>query len=123
MSVDVDTTTITNNLKLLASQNARVRNKALRAGAKVIEEGLVKNTKEIKGKGDKEHMTDNVSTGNVKDGEIIVGFNKSVAWRVHFTEFGTIRQNAKGFIQRTEDELQNEVMNVVANELRKGFGL
>ena len=51
----------------------------------------------------KTHMKDHVvyskPTANKPVSE--VGFDKQVAWRAHFVEFGTIKQDPQAFIQKT----------------------
>ncbi|PKR84866.1 HK97-gp10 family putative phage morphogenesis protein [Heyndrickxia camelliae] len=121
MSVDVSTTRINDNLRRLAIEQTKVRNRALKEAGKRLAQRLRENTP-VDGKTD-EHMRDDVRVSGVKDGEVTVGFGKDTAWRAHFVEMGTIKQRPQGFIQRTEEEMRNEILQIVETELRRGFGL
>ncbi|EUJ34271.1 HK97-gp10 family putative phage morphogenesis protein [Brochothrix campestris] len=117
------------SLRKMAQGLTRPTNKALNAGAEVFAERLEKNTPvfdntKYKGKrGDYmfKHAKDNVTYGTPKNGEILIGFKKDVAWRVHFVEFGTIRQAPKPFIQKTQKQASSEVFKVMLNEMSKGL--
>ncbi|WOZ56197.1 type I neck protein [Brochothrix phage BtpYZU02] len=119
------------NLRKMAQGLTAPTNKALTAGAKVFAETLEKNTpvydsKKYQGKRGKymfKHAKDNVVFGSPKNGEITVGFEKDVAWRVHFLEFGTIRQSPKPFIQKTQQEMATEVFETMVSAMSKGIKL
>lgn len=64
-----------------------------------------------------EHAKDNIVKSTAKDGYAEVGFNDSVSWRVHFTEFGTIKQRPQGFVQKTEKQVEQEVIEIISKVL------
>lgn len=111
------------NLKRLAGQDKRARNKALKKGAEHIRKKLEQNTPEsVKEAG--KHLKEYTTITNVNaDGEILIGFDKDVSYRAHFVELGTIYQPAQHFIQRTQQQTKEDFFNIVAEELRKELGL
>jgi HK97 gp10 family phage protein len=122
MSVDIKNSIDKNILEMVKGQK-KVIDDAIKEGAKLIKRGLEeeapKNTFI-----NEEHIRDNVKISKIDDdGTITIGFNKNVSWRVHFTELGTIHQRPNNFIERTEKSLQNEVMDLIQRELKKGLGL
>lgn len=124
-SNSVDMTEIELQLKRLAAQNIQVRNKALKKGAEHIRQQLERNTpigrnNSMTHKHMKEHTT--ITNPNA-DGEIAIGFEKAVSWRVHFAELGTAKQPPQAFIQRTLAQTKEEFNRIVSEELRKGFGM
>lgn len=50
-----------------------------------------------------------------------IGFDKQVAWRVHFVEFGTIKQKPQPFIQRTITDVENEVADIIQKYLKEAL--
>lgn len=72
-------------------------------------------------KGDRIHAKDHViyskATKNNPTAE--VGFDKEVAWRMHFVEFGTIKQKPQPFVQRTIEDIQNDIQTIIANKLKE----
>ncbi|MFG3610997.1 HK97-gp10 family putative phage morphogenesis protein [Rummeliibacillus stabekisii] len=122
MGVQIDTHTIDLALKQMAGKEKKVRNKALQVAAKAFAQELRKNTPT--NQKDTEHLKDDIKISKIDgNGEIFIGYGKETAWRAHFVELGTIKQMPQGFIQRTEREMQSEVMKIMRNELRKGLGL
>lgn len=128
---DVEIIGIEENLKRLAGQNKRVRNKALKTGAELMENRLklatprgITQQKKSKDGTPHKHLTEHTTFSNVNaNGEIVIGYDESVNYRVHFIELGTIHQMPQAFIQRTQKETEQEFFNLVASELRKGLGL
>ena len=122
MGLSTDSSGISRELKRLARANKKVEEKALQKAAEMVAAELRSNTPvdpESKGK----HLKDNVVIGTAKDGEIQIGYAKEVAWRAHFVEMGTIKQRPQGFIQRTQESMQEEVMRLLEAEIRRGLGL
>lgn len=74
--------------------------------------------------GNRAHMKDHIvftkPTNNRPYSE--VGFDKEVAWRVHFVEFGTIKQKPQGFIERTIKDIENDVANIIQKYMMRGLG-
>lgn len=48
-----------------------------------------------------------------------VGFDKEVSWRVHFVEFGTIKQPPQGFIQKTLKDIESKVADIIQSEMMR----
>lgn len=131
MSVEVDTSEVFKAFRQLETNVKRVENPALRKAASYAQDKLKQNTPYWSGKKSngkrgaymQEHAKDHVIAGSVKNGTIDVGYDKEVAWRMHFIEFGTIKQKPKGFVQKTQKQIENEVTNIIANELKRRLGL
>lgn len=67
----------------------------------------------------KAHMKDHVVYSKAKDGVVEIGFDSEVAWRIHFTEFGTIKQPPQHFVEKSLDDLSREVQTMVEIELQR----
>lgn len=69
----------------------------------------------------KTHMRDHIvfsrPTANNPVSE--VGFDKQVAWRAHFVEFGTIKQRPQPFIKTTMKDIENKVTNIIQSEMMR----
>lgn len=73
--------------------------------------------------GNRAHMKDHIvfskPTKNKPYSEI--GFDKEVAWRAHFVEFGTIKQRPQGFIQTTVKEIEDKIANIIQKYMMRGL--
>lgn len=69
----------------------------------------------------KTHMKDHVvySKPTAKNPISEVGFDKEVSWRVHFVEFGTIKQPPQGFIQKALKDIEGKVADIIQNEMMR----
>ena len=69
----------------------------------------------------KTHMRDHIvySKPTVNKPVSEVGFDKQVAWRAHFVEFGTIKQPPQAFIQKTMKDIENKVANIIQSEMMR----
>lgn len=131
MSVEVDATEVYKALREVKANVQRVESPALRKAGEYAKTELEKNTprwdeKKSKGKrGDYmlEHASDHVVIGSVKDGNIDVGYDDDVSWRMHFIEFGTIKQDPKGFVQKTQKQIEKQVTQIIADEVKRRLGL
>lgn len=47
-----------------------------------------------------------------------VGFDSDVAWRMHFVEYGTIKQKPQPFMRSTIESVENKVRDIIINKLR-----
>lgn len=69
----------------------------------------------------KTHMKDHVvyskPTANKPVSE--VGFDKQVAWRAHFVEFGTIKQDPQAFIEKTLKDIESKVTDIIQSEMMR----
>lgn len=69
----------------------------------------------------KTHMKDHIvySKPTVNKPVSEVGFDKQVAWRAHFVEFGTIKQPPQAFIQKTMRDIENKVADIIQSEMMR----
>lgn len=69
----------------------------------------------------KTHMRDHIvySKPTVNKPESEVGFDKQVAWRAHFVEFGTIKQDPQPFIETTMKDIENKVADIIQSEMMR----
>lgn len=67
------------------------------------------------------HMKDHVvySKPTAKKPISEVGFDKKVAWRAHFVEFGTIKQDPQPFIKTTMKDIESKVADIIQNEMMR----
>ena len=101
--------------------------KALKAGGEVIAKQLETNTPT----GDSHRLLSlkgNVKVSNTrKDRDtgqqfVVINYstkNPDVQWRVHFVEFGTIRQRPQLFMTKTFEQTQSKAQEAIFNELKK----
>lgn len=97
--------------------------KAVEEGGKYGAQALKKRTPTAKDDANREHAKNHIvhSKPTVAKPYSEVGFDKEVAWRMHFVEFGTIKQRPKGFIQKTIKDIESEVADIIQNYMRKGL--
>lgn len=108
---------------------AKAINKAGEAGRKVLEKEVPyfdgkKYAGRKKGQDyKKEHFRDNtaLTKATKTKHEAYIGFNDKVAWRVHFTEFGTMRQRPQRFIEKTMKQVEDEVQQIIMNAMKEAF--
>ena len=69
----------------------------------------------------KTHMRDHIvySKPTVNKPTSEVGFDKQVAWRAHFVEFGTIKQDPQPFIETTMKDIESKVADIIQNEMMR----
>lgn len=69
----------------------------------------------------KTHMKDHIVFSKPTTNNPIseVGFDKQVAWRAHFVEFGTIKQRPQPFIETTMKDIENKVANIIQSEMMR----
>lgn len=132
MSVEVRTQGIDQSLKKLAGQQKKAERKAVQQASEYYAAALETKTPVYEGEKYKgtsrkgymlEHAKDHIVVSKFKDGRIQVGFDKEVSWRVHFTEFGTIKQQPNGFMERTQQSTQREVVEIMERAIRRELGL
>lgn len=70
-----------------------------------------------------EHARDHVTYTKAKDGQVEIGFDDEVSWRIHFIEFGTINQPPQHIIEKSLDALADEVQARVEREIMRRLGL
>ena len=69
----------------------------------------------------KTHMKDHIvySKPTVNKPVSEVGFDKQVAWRAHFVEFGTIKQDPQPFIETTMKDIEKKVADIIQSEMMR----
>lgn len=69
----------------------------------------------------KTHMRDHIVFSRPTTNNPIseVGFDKQVAWRAHFVEFGTIKQDPQPFIETTMKDIENKIANIIQSEMMR----
>lgn len=69
----------------------------------------------------KTHMRDHIVFSRPTTNNPIseVGFDKQVAWRAHFVEFGTIKQDPQPFIETTMKDIENKVADIIQSEMMR----
>lgn len=67
----------------------------------------------------KTHMKDHIvySKPTINKPVSEVGFDKNVAWRASFVEFGTIKQPPQAFIQKTMRDIESNVADIIQSEM------
>lgn len=126
------TNTIDKSLLKMAQQSEKLQKTAWKQGAKLIADRLLLNTPVWDGskysgsRGDymQKHAKDNVVFSyNNQTGETLIGYSADVAWRMHFVNMGTMKQNGQHFIERTIAETEAEALRLVESEIKRGLGL
>lgn len=69
------------------------------------------------------HAKDHIVITKATKGKLSteVGFDKTVSWRVHFLEYGTIKQKPQAFIQKTMSEVEKEVATIIENHFKEAL--
>lgn len=118
------------NIENLGKAADKEVGKALRESAVIVQKELEKNTpKSLVDHPKHEHAKPNTKISNVKTNRdtggkyITVGFPKEIKWRIHFVEFGTIRQKPTLFMTKTINNTQSAVMNSIIQQIKKGLNL
>lgn len=111
---------INRDLRRLARQHQQATERVLLRVAAEMAKELEKNTPR-----DTNGLAENVVFAMDKqdDQQVLIGYDKEVAWRAHFVELGTIKQPPQGFIQKTHDENIQEIIKLLEKELRRELGL
>lgn len=111
----IDSSDVTKGLKKVQQSIRKAEKEALKEAANHVANELEKNTP--KSKEGTDHAKNHVVKSGVKDGMAEVGFDKDVAWRIHFIEFGTIKQRPQGFVQKTQTQVEQEVVEIITKAL------
>jgi HK97 gp10 family phage protein len=96
---------------------------AINEAALVAAEELKNKTPEWYGKGGSNHAKDHITTTKATKNNLNaeVGYDKEVAWRMHFVEFGTINQRPQGFVQKTIEDMQDEIQEIIIRKLQEAL--
>lgn len=94
---------------------------AVNEGAEFAASELAKDTPaDTTKKGDRVHAKDHVTYSKATKSNLNaeVGYDKEVAWRMHFVEYGTIKQKPQGFVKRTMKDIEKRLQEIIVNKLR-----
>lgn len=129
----VDFTEVYSALVSIGKNADSITAKALNKAGIVAQETLAKESPYFKGKKyagrkkgqsyKKEHLRDNTAMTKASKSkhEVTVGYNDEVAWRVHFTEFGTMTQRPQHFIEKTMKQVESEVEKIIMQAMKEAF--
>ena len=70
---------------------------------------------------DKKHARDNIVFSKPTKSKPIVevGFNSDVSWRIHFVEYGTIKQRPQPFMEQTMKDIESKIASIIQNEMAR----
>lgn len=101
----------------------RVENQGMKAGGEIMAKSM--QSKVDRSSIDYKHLKDDIQVSKIvrKDGMkyVLIGPGKKTGWRGHFLEFGTSKMSARPFAYPAFKETQKEVLQVMAEEFRKGL--
>ncbi|MEC0664484.1 HK97 gp10 family phage protein [Priestia flexa] len=107
-----------NELKKLETLGDRIAEKALQAGAKILQREIIKRTPERTG-----NLAENIIVSKVVQGYIDIGPDFKNAFYARFLEYGTSTMDAQPFIEpaflAVKDEVQAVMAQVIRQELSK----
>lgn len=126
-----DFSEVVSNLDFLEKNVNRGINKALRKSAEPLKERIEQNTKRSENgvhKYNEGHAADNVVMTNVKGGQtdekyVEVGYNKKVAWRMYFVNFGTTYQKPQYIVEGSIKTEKSKVLEIQRQEVKGLMGL
>lgn len=99
------------------------RRNVMLAGAKALQQTLIKNTPvdlETSVNAKDETAISNVRTDkDTREGYIAVGYTRKVSHRIHVTEFGSMYQRPQGFITRTYNEGKDDAYDAMLRTARR----
>jgi len=99
--------------------------KAVRAGGKIVGDDLTSNTpvsgEDHSGKGP---LKNHVKVGNVSvktgDYTVDVGYDKTKGFIAHFPNSGTSKQTPQHFVEKTQEQSRDKVLQAFINNLKVG---
>jgi HK97 gp10 family phage protein len=109
-------TELINTLQRLGHNVTDVEEKALEAGAEIIQEEVITNVPERTG-----NLKDNIKVTEVKDSKIEVHTGK--AYYGLFLEYGTSKMQPKPFMEPSFHNVKAEVENKMAEVIRRELNL
>lgn len=106
--------------KVNSSVNASLK-KASEYGEEVLKSNTPKWTGS-KSKGKRgtymlKHAENSIVSSGVKNGQLEIGYAADVAWRMHFIEFGTIKQAPQAIVEKTTNQIDKKVTEIIKEEL------
>lgn len=106
-------------LNSLGEQADQVKEKALKAGAEIIRDEIERNVPESERS---DHAKDHIVIGGIEDDVIKIGPDKKHFYLM-FPEFGTSKQPAQGFVERSFNGSKAEAQRKIAEVIREELGL
>lgn len=128
MSVELDFSDIEKfqkRLEELGRKGSKIENEALIAGAKVINDEIIKNAPERTGKA-KTHLKVNPVKKEKGIKVVKVGITRednSQAFYLKFHEYGTSKMSARPFMRPAFERKKKEALEKTHQVIRKGLGL
>lgn len=124
MSVEGDKE-LDKRLQEITQENPQAEKRGLRKGAAYLQDQLSRNAPYDSNT--KYHLRDDVQVSNVKNEDgyqsVKIGWGKQTAWRVHFTEFGTMHHPPNAFVESTEKDSRDAVFRAMEDEIRRSLNL
>lgn len=129
MTVTVDISEVTQALKKIKGNYSKAEKYAVEQARDFIAKELEANTPVWNGKKSngkrgsymQEHAKNHVTYSKAKDGSAEVGYDDEVAWRVHFIEFGTFKQKPQAFVQKTQIQVEQEVIKIMSDIMKEAL--
>ncbi|MHC5226901.1 HK97-gp10 family putative phage morphogenesis protein [Enterococcus sp. LJL99] len=126
MAIQVDVSDAQQALKRLEKKAESAEKEAVEQASKFIAQTLEKNTPVWTGKKSKgkrgsymnKHASSEVVYMKVKNGESFVGYSDEVSWRMHFVEFGTFKQLPQAVVQKTQTQIEQEVLSIMEKVIK-----
>ena len=108
----------------VGAASERIEKKALKAAGQVLADEMIERVA-VSRINYRLHTRDHIKVSGVKrqDGVryVTIGPSRKVSFRSHFIEFGTSTQGARPFIEPAFQAKKQEVLEVMAAELRRGL--
>ncbi|WP_031405270.1 HK97-gp10 family putative phage morphogenesis protein [Geobacillus vulcani] len=105
-------------LETLGNEAEQVKQEALMAGAKVVQEAASQKAPRDTGK-----LAENIVISDVKeDGTVDIGPDRDRFYGL-FLEFGTTKMAARPFLQPAFEENKEQVQQKMSDVIRRGLGL
>lgn len=101
------------------TESEQIENKALTEAADFLRGKIEETTPYRTGA-----LQEAIIAGEVNNGKIEVGpSQQGPAFRAHFLEFGTRYMRAQPFMRPAFESSKNEVMKIMADEIKRGMGI
>lgn len=112
-------------LQDILNNNPKAEKRGLKKGAEYLQSQLSQNAPYEPRRS--AHLRDDVQVSSVKNEHgyqyVEVGWGKDTSWRVHFTEFGTIKDPPNAFIESTERDARQNIYKLIQDEIKRVINL
>lgn len=107
-------------LNSLGERADETKEKALKAGAEIIRDEIEGNVPVSTRSGD--HAKDHIVVGEMENDAVKIGPDKKHFYLI-YPEFGTSKQPAQGFMERSFNSVKSEAQQKIAEVIREDLGL